>query len=567
MIRRTVHPVTIYKMPMTEIPLNDRPIDVVASDVGNQTSEMQVEVAKIPVELGQTTVVVGPNGVGKSALLGEMARNIGQDEIVETFFGSRHLTFQDEDVDQVGQHFNVKFLHSHLNNGQVTRYRHPQGEQHLRSVIRRVLNQASQVEYNINNEAEQTGDFVGASTKHTRIWNTINSIFSAARMPISFFLEGGTLRARRGAATYGIDKLSDGERAAMLLTCAILIRPENSYIVIDEPERHLNPAISGPLLDAIKASRPDLGYIFSTHDLNLLSWLRPDRLIHLRTSELVVEHPEQRRYDFTKISLDDGLPESLRSAVLGARDKVLLVEGEATSDDQALYGLLFGGWHIVAKGGTNIVSADVAALKSNQSYHWLKVAGLIDGDGREGDELEKLAAKGVFALPVPTVESLFLNPVVLKELAQAEHAHRGGLDASQRLANAQGTLQSELPRSRDSIVARQLAWRANRVYAEAKLSFRDILDGQNEIKAIDLGPIRTKLNNDIDNILRKKVDLHVLAKIPVKETAIPSKISRALGFNNFEELKRAVLHHIRTGTPNGEQMRAALIELLPKLQD
>ena len=50
-------------------------------------------------------IIVGPNGVGKSALLSEVARGIGRGDLVETFFGSRQIQFKDEEVDQVGPRF------------------------------------------------------------------------------------------------------------------------------------------------------------------------------------------------------------------------------------------------------------------------------------------------------------------------------------------------------------------------------------------------------------------------------------------------------------------------------
>lgn len=511
-------------------------------------------------------VVAGPNGVGKSAFLSEVARGIGggQHDHVETFFGSRQIQFQNDEVDQVGQ--NLKQFQSQLGSN-VTRYRHPWGEQHLKSVVRRVLNQDSQTNSDLVDQIEQGLDPQTALGHNVRTIRTINGIFSSARLPIEFYLEDGGLRVRREQAVYGIDRLSDGERAALLVVGAVLIRPKNSFIVIDEPERHLNPAVSGPLLSALVRVRPDLGFIFSTHDLNLLNWLQPQTIIHLRDSDLILEHPEQRRYDYSVISQVNDVPEELKFAILGTRRLLLLVEGTASSEDQALYGHLYPEWHIVANGSCEAVISGVKALSNQQGYHWLRVAGLIDGDGRSGSEVQMLSSQNIHVLQVPAIENLFLHPKVLSEMADAAHELFSGQNGTERIDAVRAMLPKVLSIAEDDIVARRVVWAAQRKANANMVTVNDVKRGVvNAIQSIDLTPIRAQVEADYKIAIKAEDLIEALQLLPIKSTQVPHHIVSSIGFQSFNAYKQAVLGQIEADTFRGRAIKSALQLVTPQMQ-
>lgn len=510
-------------------------------------------------------VIAGPNGVGKSALLSEIARGIGngQSEIVETFFGSRQIQFQNEEVDQVGQ--NLKHFQLQLNSN-VTRYRHPWGEQHLKSVVRRVLNQDSQTNSDMIDQMEKGATPQSVLGNKMRTIKAINAAFASARLPVQFCLEDGGLRARRGQATYNIDRLSDGERAALLVAGAVLIRPKDSFIVIDEPERHLNPAISGPLLSALVRVRPDLGFIFSTHDLNLLSWLQPQTIIHLRNSDLITENPEQRRYDYSVLTHTDDVPDALKFAILGTRKSLLLVEGTATSEDQALYGHLYPDWSIVANGSCEAVVSHVKAISKHRDYHWLRVAGLIDGDGRSSDETQMLAAENIYTLPVPTIENLFLHPIVLAQMTDGAHEWFGGPTGPERIAAIEAALFNIIDRAKDDIIARRVVWMAQHVAAKNMVSVRDVRKGlATQVPAVDLITLRKQAETEFGHAVSAGPMISTLQVLPIKATAVPSHVVTSLGFKSFNDYKTAVLRQIETESPRGKVIKAALQSIAPQV--
>lgn len=518
---------------------------------------------QLTLETGKTIFVTGPNGVGKSSLLAEISHEARRNGArVETFFGSREIKFQSDDVDQVGQ--SLDQLESQLQHS-VTRFRHPWGEQHLKSVVRRLVDLQAQATHDIFQAQEDGATFEEARARYPLAINSANGIFEAARLPIQIKLTAGRLRAQRDNVEYGINRLSDGERAALLLVGAVLVQPADSFIFIDEPERHLNPGISGALLAALIRARVDLGFVFASHDLQLLEWLRPEQVIHLRDSSIIRSDPESRRYDMTLLMADDGISEELRSAVLGSRRMLLLVEGETSSEDQALYGHIYPAWNVVARGGWETVVNGVKALHGNQKYHWLHTAGIIDRDGRDAAEQISLSEDHIFCLPVPMIENLFLHHVVLEEMASKIHELKGGMTGAERIAQLKDQLQQILQNCKEDIIVKRLVWEANRRNSGQKVSAKSIRQGQTEIPRIDLSEIKAQLATEFDAAVSAGNPTTMLLEIPVKNSAIPNRVARHLGFDDFKDYTRAVLRQIEIGSHAGKTILEILRAIMPTL--
>ena len=396
----------------------------------------------ISLRTGELTAIVGPNGVGKSALIDEISRTLHSYSDTELFSGFRQIYFQSDDVDQVGQsleQFRAQLIGVHVN-----RVRSPWGEQHLRSVVRRIINRQNQDNHDMLDtlKQDQKATLSQVETEHARALDELNSVFEAGRLAVRIIMDNGTLRARRECTTYGIDRMSDGERAALLLVGAILVRPTNSRIVIDEPERHLNPAISGPLIGAALRARPDLGYLVATHDLSLLQWMSPVQTIHVSDSEIIAQEPETRKYKLEFVQNAKLPSEDLRAAVFGSRRALLLVEGDERSSDEALFGLLYEGWNVDGRGGWDSVADEVRSINNNSELHWLRVAGIVDGDGRDQHEKEKLEGKKVFPLPCPTIENLFFFKPVVRAMVELQFALRGGKSVEERMGSYSSAVMS-----------------------------------------------------------------------------------------------------------------------------
>ena len=61
--------------------------------------------------------------------------------------------------------------------------------------------------------------------------------------------------------------MSDGERVVLYLIGQCLSLPENSVIIIDEPETHLHKSLVDKLWNKIEAQTPNKLLLYITHDL------------------------------------------------------------------------------------------------------------------------------------------------------------------------------------------------------------------------------------------------------------------------------------------------------------
>lgn len=165
-------------------------------------------------------------------------------------------------------------------------------------------------------------------------------------------------------AEFGIQHMSDGERAALILISKMVLADDGQTITIDEPERHMHRLISCPLLRELIRRRPKLTWIISTHDVALLR-------------------------DFTDEIVD---------GINGAREHVLFVEDEEVrSLDAPLYQKLFPNTKIMPRGScNNIRDAVVHILNDICALNSMEARGIVDADNR-GDT-EYLQPKGVAQL-------------------------------------------------------------------------------------------------------------------------------------------------------------------------
>ena len=86
---------------------------------------------------------------------------------------------------------------------------------------------------------------------------TINKLLRLSNIPIEIAVQsnGAVVASKSGSKPYNIDRLSDGERNALLVAAEVLTVPKSTLILIDEPERHLHLDVHAVRLDAENTSR------------------------------------------------------------------------------------------------------------------------------------------------------------------------------------------------------------------------------------------------------------------------------------------------------------------------
>ncbi len=217
---------------------------------------------------------------------------------------------------------------------------------------------------------------------------------------------------------YSGNQMSDGEKAALYLA-GWVFSTKPGIIVVDEPETHLHSLLAIRLWNALEAARPDIRFVYITHDLSFaLSRKSPLFILASPIDGLRV------------LNLGDDLPSDLAEVLLGSASlsfyasRVVFCEGNPTSIDVRLYTAWFSAQGTIVRsvGSCQLVMRCVEALRASNIANSLTAEGIVDRDFHPSAFLDNLPA-GVNALKVHEVESLFCLPDVVAAVAQ--HLSRG----------------------------------------------------------------------------------------------------------------------------------------------
>jgi ABC-type lipoprotein export system ATPase subunit len=367
----------------------------------------------------------------------------------------------------------------------------------------------------------------------------INELLRLSNIPvlISVHESEQVVASKAGGEPYSIAQLSDGERNALLLAADVLTLKPGTLVLIDEPERHLHRSIISPLLTLLFKRRSDCTFIVSTHDVMLPLDNPSARTVLLRACNYTGSSVTDWEADLLEPDAD--VDDDLKRDILGARKKLLFIEGVEKSLDKPLYSLVFPNVSIIAKSGCRDVEHAVYGIRSAAELHWLRAFGIVDNDRRTQDEIEALQAKGIYALSVFSVESIYYHTDIQRMVAE-RHAVVTGEDATTRLANATdaalAAITPQVQRLSERTVEKALQEQIIRQ-----------MPGQKEIRAaapfnisVDIvaavAAERTKLQQHItDRNLSE-----IIARYPVRETSALTDIAKKLGFQNREQYEGAV---------------------------
>ena len=196
-------------------------------------------------------------------------------------------------------------------------------------------------------------------------FDRINELLEKGMLDISIqeSSDGGEMLASRGNAgqAFSIVQMSDGERNAFIIAATVLTVRPGTVLLIDEPERHLHRSIIEPFLSALLECRDDCAFVVSTHEIALPVANPNARVLMLRSCAWEENRP--KAWDVELLEPNEGLPDELKFAILGARKRILFVEGVKGSLDFSLYSVLFSNLSVVPKGGCRDVMEAVKGLQ------------------------------------------------------------------------------------------------------------------------------------------------------------------------------------------------------------
>ena len=502
--------------------------------------------------------IVGGNGTGKSALVHKIVAQLSGAPLLYVP-GSRSTTFDQESLNLTpASRRNLQTQMQVWNQTSETRWRNISGNARNEKAIHDL--QTSEIQYTADaardvKEHGRNSKAIEELQANNSPIDRINRIMLESGLPPRLLITRGELRAIREEGDYSIAKMSDGERAALILASDVVASDPGTIFILDEPELHMHRSITLPLLSTLFKERRDCAFIVSTHELSLpAEWIDSDTVI-VRGCHWTRDQPVWWSFDI--LPPNAPIPEEVRVDVLGGRQKIVFVEGEITSLDRPLYSLLFPSATVVERSTSREVKQAVAGLRANMDAHHIEAFGVVDNDGLTLGQIGELANAFVIALSVFSIESLYYcqdlrtaianqrqglgeNPVssiarsnarALETLTQTQMEHLSARLCEQRIRNS---LVSNLPK-RDDIIAA-----GSKPFAITILS-----PYQNELAHIQ----SLHVGGHIDRIIER---------YSIRHTGLLSALAKGMGFEGRESYERAALARVAAEPELREILKAKL---------
>lgn len=365
---------------------------------------------------GEFLFVLGPNGVGKSGLMHQFYYSNRSTAVRVT---AHRQTYFQSDVVGISsvERLSIGNNMRHADEQPHARYREDSGVQKAAAAVFDLYTRDGSFKKAIADKviakdlhaaallAEEKGPLM-----------QLNEIFRLSNLPIVLDADGDQLMASRGGGKpYTIPRLSDGERGALLLAATVLTAEPGSLLLIDEPERHLHRSIVTPLLRQLFERRSDCGVVISTHELDLPADFPDARAVLVRGCQYAGDAPVAWIADI--LPANTALDDDLKRDVLGARRKLLFVEGTKASLDTPMYSILFPNVSISPRAGCREVEKAVAGLAGAQGIAWVEAFGIVDGDGRSPENVQALKQKKIYSVAAYSVEAIYYHPEIQSRLA------------------------------------------------------------------------------------------------------------------------------------------------------
>jgi ABC-type lipoprotein export system ATPase subunit len=487
------------------------------------------------IKSGELLFLVGANGAGKSTLMQKFAsQNLGK---VRRITAHRQVWFNSNTIDLTPASREQSEKNITNQDQQVAaRWRDDFAAQRSQVTIFDLID-SENVEARKIADAARAGkmDEVENLASMQSPMAKMNDILKISNLHIQITVDQGSklLAVRGNSPAYSIAELSDGERNAIIIIANILTAPENSLILLDEPERHLHRFIVSPLISTLLAYREDCAFVISTHDVSLpLDQKKVSALLARSYSHA----PQYWAIDYIP-SFED-MDEDTAKAVLGSRRIIFFTEGLPSSLDLQIYQILFPTVSIRPVGSCVEVERIVKGLISADGNHWILAVGIIDRDNRGDEECAELTQSGIIPIEQYSVESIYYHPITINSVLKRV-ALINDIDIEKTVSAMNSSLLTSFKPHRDRMAARIVERKARDYLLQQAPDWKSILRGDISID-YSTESLLTEEKTYIDQLIENMDIAKIVSRYPIRETPALESVSNALGFPSQEKYEQAV---------------------------
>lgn len=390
-------------------------------------------------KIDSTTVIIGANGAGKTSLINELRKNSIDEMYVLP--AQKLLCFATHIQDR-----NVVDEESYINEFNNISLKYETIDLYLNQIDANFSNAFTKLITLLVKDimAVATDHFRGKNESSLSLWQKLEKIWNKIKPEIKFDIDtkNTVVKIEKNGSKYSINGLSDGERCILFYIGNVLLAPENSYIVVDEPETFLNAAVYNELWDLLISERPDCQFIFASHNMDFVQSRTNATYIWCKNFEVP--------YDFDYELLEDSqeMPLSLLTEVSGTRKPILFCEGTKTSIDYQIYSKLFSEFCFVkpVQGHKQVIQYTKAYNKLEKTYG-NKAYGIIDYDWMDEARIESYKKKNIFVLPFNEIEMLLVDEEIVNSVLSDDEE-----DKKQKINKLRDTVIGLCTTNKDKII-------------------------------------------------------------------------------------------------------------------
>ncbi len=394
-------------------------------------------------KIDSTAVIIGANGAGKTSLINELRKNnskINSNEMYvlpaqkllcfATHIQDRNVVDEDSYITEFNN-INLKYETIDLYLNQIDANFSNTFTKLITLLVKDIM-------------AVATDNFRGKNESSLSLWQKLEKIWNKIKPEIKFDIDtkNTVVKVEKNGSKYSINGLSDGERCILFYIGNVLLAPENSYIIVDEPETFLNAAVYNELWDLLISERPDCQFIFASHNMDFVQSRTNATYIWCKNFEAPYD------LDYQVLEESQEIPLPLLTEVSGAKKPILFCEGTKNSLDYQIYSKLFSEFCFVkpVQGHKQVIQYTKAYNKLQETYG-NKAYGIIDYDWMDEARIESYKKKNIFVLPFNEIEMLLVDEEMVNSVLSDDEE-----DKKQKINKLRDTVIGLCTTNKDKII-------------------------------------------------------------------------------------------------------------------
>lgn len=330
---------------------------------------------------------------------------------------------------------------------------------------------------------------------------------------------------------YPMDNASDGEKSIAYIIMAILLSPKDSFVFIDEPERHLNGALMRNLFDTLELERSDLRFVYLTHNIDFVESRKNVALIYLEKSEENKKWRFKKIEDYSEISLDVIL------GIEGTKKDIIFCEGTRSSIDCKVLECLYPEYEIQPVSSCEQVKLNTKGINGKEPLFRRKAFGLIDNDYMQEKEINSLRDDHIYAIGYNEWENFIIRSEIL-EYINSSHLNKDLTPIKSKV------IEHIKKDGKSAILSDFITKRYTKMLYTTKLTYSNNLVAQ-------LDEINNKNKSDIlDEVQKLSDEINSLTDYDKLVSIVPAKmllkmLSQGIGLASDDDYVDLLVKHLK----------------------